>query len=372
MKDPLPDTLFRAVCETSGVGLLITDEKLNIRFANDAAAGLLGEAAEDLVGEPIARVIPQRRHDLAIRYLERTLARGEPSDFETMLKPVRNRSAQMAVSVSPLTDESQQVVGLAIHLRDITRHADVIRTVAESQKMTALGSMAGAVAHHFNNVLGGIITSIDFAQTSDNPEVLRRALKTTIGALSRANDLTLDLLTFAEGDHSDSSLTDLASAVQRHATRVTERLECSEIKVETDIEPVGLLFPAKPLTTLLAHLTANAVEAMGTEAGVLRFELHPMPNEGIVLRITDTGPGIAHEDMNRVFEPFFSTKQGDDAMMPDHVGLGLAVVHGIVRDLGGHISFATGGSGGTICSLQFPTLRMPPGSGDGTADSFPA
>jgi signal transduction histidine kinase len=219
--------------------------------------------------------------------------------------------------------------------------------------MSALSTMAGAVAHHFNNLLGGVLTSIDFALATDDPAVLRRALRTTVSALSRANDLTVNLLSFAEGDRSPSSPEDAARTVNHFVESVAPRLAESQVKLETDVLAVTPIVPAKQLLTILDCLETNATEAM-PDGGTLRIELLPGPGHSLVLRVSDTGPGIPRDQLPYVFEPFFTTKRGGPPNDTMHAGLGLAVVHGLVKDLGGVVTVGPAEGGGTICTVCLP------------------
>jgi len=223
----------------------------------------------------------------------------------------------------------------------------------KSQRMSALGGMAGAVAHHFNNVLGGIITSIDFAQESDNPQTLRRVLKNTVAAVSRANKLTLGLLAFAEGDSTDPAAAEIHQTVRNFVNELLPRLKSRNIFLETDLSPVMAIMPVKRICTILDNLTANACEAMPS-GGRLTLQLVQEHKE-IVLRVSDTGTGMPAEAANRLFEPFFTTKTGTSR--DDHIGLGLAVVHGLVRQLGGTADLTSKPSDGTTCTIRLPMPR---------------
>lgn len=340
------------------MGVLAIDEHLIIRYCNGAAARLLDRPAGELLEAPITAVVPPERHDLAHRYLERTLAQGEHSEFEFRHRPAGRPPVHLAVSVSPIIAEGGAVRGASIWLRDITRQVDLLRNIAQAQKMAALESMAGAVAHHFNNLLGGIVTAISFAETSDHPDGARRALRTTSHALARLESLMSSLLAFAEGDHTTTVQANLTEVVQRHMQNLAPALSQHSINLEANIQHVDLLLPAKCAITFLGCLTANAIEAM-PDGGTLRIELRSTPTGGASLTIGDTGPGIREEDLARVFEPFFTTKSSDRTRPSDHPGLGLAMVHGIVCDLGGTATVENGPAG-VICRILLPATPSKP------------
>ena len=335
----------------AGFGLMAVDPDLTVIFCNPAAAALLGKPSEEIVGKPLLDFVPPERRALARRQLERALRAAEPADFE-VLHQVGADQRHLAVTISPVRDGGQ-LTGLSVCLRDITRLINMLRTVSDAQKMAALTAMAGAVAHHFNNMLGGVITTLDFALAGDDPDALRRAVTGSLSALARANLISSNLLAFAEGDHSDSPLVDLTDAVKRHAAAQRARLRPRGITVDTRLEPMHTLVPTRCLELILANLTANAVEAM-PNGGILRLELGRNARGDILLSVCDNGTGLPAEHAQRVFEPFFTTKHGHGSEGGEHCGLGLAVVHGIVKDLGGTATLATGPDGWTCCRITLP------------------
>jgi signal transduction histidine kinase len=228
------------------------------------------------------------------------------------------------------------------------------RDEADVKRMAALGSVAGAVAHHLNNLLGGIVTAVDFAQGGDNPEMLKRALRTVVPALARINALSRALLIFAEGDRSDSSREAVVETVRRFVADHEAVWEEKGISVSTAVAPLDTAVPVRSLLTILEVLTTNACEAM-PEGGRLRIELGPCEGGMIVLRVADSGRGIPAEQINRVFEPFFTTKTGLPARGFEPPGLGLAAAHGIVSQLGGTVSLTSAPEGGTVCSVHLPS-----------------
>jgi len=358
--EPWPLRLLR----DAGFGLITVDPALIVGFCNPAAAALLGRPPEEIVGKPLLEFVPPERRALARRQLERTLRSGEAADFE-VLHQTGSDQRHIAVTVSPVRD-GDALTGLSVCLRDITRSIRMLRAVSDTQKMAALTAMAGAVAHHFNNMLGGVITTLDFALAGDDPDALRRAVSSSLSALARANLISCNLLAFAEGDHSDSPLVDLTDAVKRHAAAQRARLRPRGITVDTRLEPMHTLVPTRCVELILANLTANAVEAM-PNGGILRLELGRNARGDILLTVCDNGTGLPPEHAQRAFEPFFTTKHGPGAEGAEHCGLGLAVVHGIVKDLGGTATLATGPDGWTCCRITLPN----PAAGSAMAEPGP-
>lgn len=360
MSDEAIMPFLQSLCEHAGIAIVGTDENFVIRFWNFAAERMFGYTAEAAMGQPIWLIIPPERHGLAQRMLDRAVSRGETSELELRRPDASGKTHHLAVTVSPVPSAGGRVVGASICIRDVTRGMDLLRDVAEMQRMSALGSMAGAVAHHFNNLLGGALTALDFAQDAGDPELLRRALKIALSALVRVSELTRGLLAFAEGDHTESPTEDATATVRRFVDRKRAEWARRNVVLETNLRSLGARLPTRRLLTILEALTANACEAM-VGGGTLRIELEQGPGTTVVLRVSDTGVGIPEEQLRHVFEPFYTTKRAAGPDDAEHIGLGLAVVHGIVKDLGGTISLGRADTGGAVCTVclpaQFETAR---------------
>lgn len=358
MPESYGEDYFRHVCQQAGVALILTDQQRRIRFWNAAATRLLGASPECMEGEDITSIVPHEKRSLAIKLLDRTLTRGDINELEFRYPQRNGDPMYLAVMISPVVDDAGQSIGVSLYARDVTRRIKAAQEAANAQKMAALGSLAGAIAHYFNNLLGGLVTSADFAQNSDNPETLHRALKSMASTLSRATKLTFGLLAFAEGDHSDSPIEPIPETIDRFTYRLAARAAAQQIRIETQLERPDRLFRARQIETVLDRLTDNAFEAM-PEGGVLRFELLVTPDDrGILLQVSDTGHGIADEHLGHVFEPFFTTKCNNLAQTTNHTGLGLAVVHGIVKSLGGTVTLCSTPQDGTICSIWLPVREI--------------
>lgn len=354
MSDQVSEDFFRHMCLHAGLAIVATDAQLRIRFWNPAAARLFGRPAEEMLGKPVTAFVPPDRLKVASRLFERTLQHGQISEFEFSHSDPSGNPCYLAASIAPVTNEQGARTGISAHFRDVSRRIESERMTAEVQKMSALGLMAGAVAHHFNNLLAGLLTTADFSQNSDDPQVLRRALQSITSTLTRASKLTRALLAFAEGAHHDSPTEDITDTVRQFVADLEPSLCESGITIEADLQPINRCLPAKQVRTILDCLTSNACDAM-PEGGILRITLAPSPDgQNMVLRIGDTGQGIPEKDLGHVFEPFFTTKSEGLVGLADHPGLGLAVVHGIIRSLGGTVTLCSSRTDGTICSIQLP------------------
>ncbi len=357
MPDEIDDAFFRHVCNHTELALIATDDKFRIAYWNHAASRLFGGSADAMHGQLLSTIVPADRRAVADRLLQRALLRREPSTFEFPHHRPDGSPMFLAVDICPIVDDGGNTLGVSVCARDVTRRIQSERALADAGKMTALGTMAGALAHHFNNLLGGLVTRADFAQSSDNPETLRRALASIVSTLSRTGKLTQALLAFAEGDTVESETAEVHEAVRQFLDDLRPRLASVRIRLESRIETVPCRLPIRRIRTLLDCLTTNACEAM-PDGGTLRVELlKPSDADEFILRLADTGLGMSEDTLRHAFEPFYTTKSDGTPGSPDHPGLGLAVVHGIARALGGTVTLASQPGRGTTCTVHLP---LPP------------
>lgn len=347
------DSLYRLLCQHVGLALIVTDTEFLIRIWTPAAARLFNAPSEQMISTPLLDVVPADYQSLALRLFHRTVLNAETSEFEIPYTDAHGSTLFLAVTLSPLFDDAGSRIGICAGVRDITRRVHAEKEIAAGQTMAALGSLCGGVAHHFNNLLGGIGTSVDFALTTADAGATRRALKLTTESVARAAKITRSLLTFAKSQPEDDERTELTRIVRHWVHEQQAPLQQKKIHLVFDHKPIPVLaVPMRHVRTVLEELTANAVEAMPT-GGELWIRLLPSDRE-IHLIFEDTGAGIAPGHLPRIFEPFFTTKGELGGGPGGHVGLGLAVVHGVVRELGGTIYTQSQPGRGTRLEIRVP------------------
>ncbi len=298
--------------------------------------------------------------------LETTALHGTPFDLEL---PLDLTSGRRWVRVIGGPERNRgEITGIQGAIQDITsRHeSEAARRQLElqlfqAQKMETLGTLAGGIAHDFNNLLTGILGYHELAAESvpeDNPAhpCLAEARK----AGMRARELVEQILTFGrQSAGEDLTAIDLATVIE-DARRFLRATLPSNIAIETDIDPTcpQVLADATQMHQVLLNLGSNAAHAMRAAGGTLRLSLRPadiasgqsatlgaLSAGGYVrLSVSDTGHGMDHSTIHRAFDPFFTTKD-----MREGTGLGLAVVHGIVRAHRGTVDVeSTKGVGSTF------------------------
>jgi CheY-like chemotaxis protein/anti-sigma regulatory factor (Ser/Thr protein kinase) len=237
--------------------------------------------------------------------------------------------------------------------------------------MESIGTLAGGIAHDFNNILGVIVGQAELMEmyyADDHPEI-RKGLVQLLGATGRAKELVKQILTFSHQSKRDRAPLDIAPVVEETVQFLRATLP-STIEIRAAIESRGSLVAAHPtdLHQVLMNLGTNAAHAMGESGGQLDIRLERIfldetgaaqyvgLKTGAHLRVSvsDTGCGIPPEVRDRIFEPYFTTKE-----VGKGTGLGLAVVHGIVKSLSGRISVNSEPGRGTAFQILIPCTRRP-------------
>ncbi|HWE75212.1 MAG TPA: PAS domain-containing protein [Stellaceae bacterium] len=246
-------------------------------------------------------------------------------------------------------------------LQDVTalrsaehRERELERKLLQSQKLEALGTLAGGIAHDLNNNLVPIMALSKLAARKlDAADPIRTNLDTIYDASVRARDLVTRILAFSRNEASEKGELDLAAAT-REALKFLETIVPSTIRVQTDIHTVPAIFAdATQIHQVVTNLLANAYHAIGNAIGTITVMVRTMggARPEVCLSINDTGIGIDEATRQRIFEPFFTTK-------PVGVGsgLGLSIVHGIVKSHGGRIDVTSQPGKGTQFDIYFPPI----------------
>lgn len=347
------ETYYQQLCEHLGVAVIATDLELNIQTWNAAAGRTFGAAADRMIGTPVTQIIPQERRRVAARMLRRAIKTGETIQLEFQHRDTQGRERELAGTISPVVTETGERIGASICIRDITRRIELQGELHENRKMVALGEMAGAIAHHFNNILGGAITSIDFAKASGDASTRLRVFEQVTDALQRASTLVRGLLAFAQGDKRVDELVDLADVLRNVEEEIRGQVEGRNIEVTIICPELPELPVARgPIMTILQNIAQNAVEAM-PHGGKLGIEV-TLGADSVMILMTDTGCGLDPAEKSRVFEPFWSTKGVLAGKPGEAKGLGLAIAHGLVQMIGGSISVHSVKGEGASFRVTFP------------------
>jgi two-component system, cell cycle sensor histidine kinase and response regulator CckA len=334
---------------------------------NAAAERLFGYSAEEMIGQPVDILASGTIAD-EVEGIRARMQRGERrrSPYEARVRRKDGSEVLVSVSSSPITNDAGELVGIASVLRDMTDHRRLEDQLRQSQKMEAIGSLAGGVAHDFNNVLTVIATASEAALGKLGPGALRDTVRQIDLAAQHAATLTGQLLALSRQQVLLPEQIDL-NAIVTSTCEMAGRLVGEHVRIELQLGEglAAVEMDRGQLQQVILNLLVNARDAMenGGEltvrtAGVVIDESYLAEHfevalgEYVLLEVTDTGTGMDPATSSRIFDPFFTTKaQG--------TGLGLATVYGIVKQSGGQIFVYSELGIGTTFKVYLPPSRTP-------------
>lgn len=351
------DAYLRHLCEALGFICVGLDTQGRVVFWNHAAEAWFGGAAEGRVGSSFFELLSRKDQPKARRLCNKVVETGRMHEMEAKYPGGDGDDPTTLVLIlSPVTDDAGECIGLSASMRDISARKRMSRELAHSRRIAALGRMAGGVAHHFNNILGGMLTSIDYVLASDSPRELRKTLRLLAQAIGRATRITNQLAAFAESENATVQWASLEHIVGEFLQRIKPKATLKGIRLIEDIEHVATEpFEMQRLMPVLESVAQNSLDAM-TSGGELRVSL-TVSEESAVISISDTGCGIPKDVMDRIFEPFFTTKGELGGGSGDNIGLGMAAVHGLVGEMGGTIRLSSQVGTGTQVTIWLPMHR---------------
>lgn len=242
-------------------------------------------------------------------------------------------------------------------LFDELRHKQI--ELIQSSKLAAVGTFAAGIAHEFNNLLGSMLGYAELGHTTPEVEEKDRSLDVVIQACRRGRSITRGLLTFARRQEHQRTLSDVADAIDETLTLVELDLRKSKIVVVRRIETVPLTYcDLGQLSQVVLNFITNARDAMKPQGGTLTIGLREDQGQ-IVLSVSDTGSGIPADLIDKIFEPFVTTKGALGGSQTPGTGLGLSVSYGIVKEHGGAISVESEVGVGTTMTVRLPVLSEP-------------
>ncbi|MCB2189346.1 MAG: PAS domain-containing protein [Deltaproteobacteria bacterium] len=360
-------------------GVLVRGPDARVVYCNQAAQRILGLGEAEILGHsaddiPVFMVDEEgRRLPRAAYPVKRVLATGQPL-YDQVLgaeKPGGEISWAL-VNVVPLVEDGQ-VVQVVTSFVDLTarKKAEAEKISLEgmlrqAQKMEALGTMAGGIAHDFNNILAAVMGYTELAlQMSREGRRVDTELRRILAASGRARELVRQILLFSRRSETQLTPLDLNRQVTQAAAileRALAKMISLELKLGRDLPLIRA--DAGQIEQVLLNLAANAADAM-PGGGRLTMETRVAqigpddrelaPGEYLCLVVTDTGVGIAQENLGQIFDPFFTTKE-----VGRGTGLGLSVVHGIIKSHGGHITCQSRLGQGTSFIIHLPAADDDP------------
>jgi PAS domain S-box-containing protein len=363
---------YRSLFEESKDSIVVTTPAGKIVEANQAAVELLGyDDKEELYRLDLRRDVYADPRDRD-RFQSLIAEKGVAENFEVVLKRKDGGRVTGLMTGSTVLDDAGKDIFYHVTVRDVTEQRRLQSQLAQSQKMESVGTLAGGIAHDFNNILGAImgyseLTLSDMPKGSEGWENMSEVVKATY----RAKNIVKQILTFSRKAEESISL----MAVPGVVSEVLKFLRASmpatiEIREEIDPDSGQIMGDQNQMHQVVMNLCTNAHHAMREEGGILEVKLDRIvvdQNSAAVplglakgsyvrLSVSDTGIGMDAATKERIFEPYFTTKGKDEG-----TGLGMAVVHGIVKGHGGTIAVESTRGKGSTFTIYLPRIEAAEG-----------
>ncbi len=341
------------IVESINVGILAADLDDSVESWNTRMEELTGVLRDHAVGQRLSNLLPvvlmdhlnRVRGDMSIHHLDKI-----PLPYT---RRTDQREITVNIAVAPLISRDMEQIGRLIIFDDITDRADLERRLVQADKLSSIGLLAAGVAHEVNTPLAVISTYAQMLtkQVGDD-EQKSRMLDKIAKQTFRASEIVNSLLYFSRTSTTELSEVSINNVIQETMSLLDHQFKSAELAVQLKLEgslPV-VTGNAGKLQQVFLNLFLNARDAM-EGGGTLTVE---SGNDDTIVRIdvTDTGHGIAPEHLNRIYDPFFTTKSARKG-----TGLGLSISYGIIQEHGGTIEVFSRPGGGTRFRLELPRVR---------------
>jgi two-component system cell cycle sensor histidine kinase/response regulator CckA len=374
------ESYLRSILESALDGIVRINPEGQITGWNPAAEKTFGAGSDAVMGKSMAEsLIAPTARDQFRSELNRAFQMGESLRLELPALRKTGKEFPVELMISRVAGSMPPI--FTVLLRDLTERKELEELLRQSQKMEAVGRLAGGVAHDFNNLLAVIRANIELV-LMDGSQLGKRGgecLKQAAAATDRAANLTRQLLAFGRKQVLKPQPLNLNEVIA-NLNKMLQRLIREDIELRSDCA-AGLPFvqaDAGMLEQVLVNLIVNARDAMPSGGKLLittetvhldaaYAQLHPeaRPGEFVALSVRDNGSGIAPEHLPRIFEPFFTTKE-----IGKGTGLGLATVYGIVKQHQGWVEVTSQVGTGTTFRVLLPTINAPvPAPAEARTDS---
>ncbi|MFT4938808.1 MAG: PAS domain S-box-containing protein [Paraglaciecola sp.] len=358
--------MLESVLHTVGEAIITINKDGIIIMANQATADMWKHNIDDLIGMDLCELMPEKYREDHAKGMKLYLSTGEAKILNQRIELEGLRATgeifPMEILISDTRFGEERMFTAA--LRDITERQSTEKTMRRMQKMDAIGELSGGLAHDFNNLLGIIYGNLDLiSRNAEAGSKLMERIEIAQNAALRGSELTLRLLNFARQSPLSTSIVNV-NLILANIQKMIGKSLTSKISIETTLSDDLWMVELDPgdLEDAIVNLSINARDAM-PYGGKLIFETRNTvldntislqkvivePGEYVELVISDTGEGVPKEVSERIFDPFFSTKEKNKG-----TGLGLAMVYGFVKRTKGQISVYSEVGIGTTFKIYFP------------------
>lgn len=345
---------LRALFDSMPAALYIINRQYQLVAVNLFCADRTAQKPRDLVNKPCYRALYGRSEPCPGCRVFETLTTGQLTARHDQRWFSEDEPTEWEISTYPIRDENEEIVQAIVLEQDVTEKRRLESILAQSEKLAAVGQLAAGVAHEINNPLTAIVANAQILQRELPPDTdIQESVELIARAGARAAQVVRNLLDFARRETYHLAPTDVNETLRRALALIQHELLIRSIQLNFQ--------PAESLPPILAsqdhlqgvwlNLLLNAIDALEHEGG--KLEVSTLLSAGMIqITITDTGKGISPERLERIFEPFYTTKAPGRG-----TGLGLSVVHRVIKQHGGHIMVKSEMGVGTEFTIVLPVAE---------------
>lgn len=368
--------------EQSAEIIVITDAKGIIEYVNPSFETITGFSKKEAVGQTPRILKSGKQTDEYYKKLWETITSGNTWRGRFVNKKKDKTYYQEDVTIFPIRDKAGNITDFVSVKHDITREAEMERQLLHAQKMEAIGTLAGGIAHDFNNILSAIIGYSEIALYDLEPDSsAAESIGQVLAAGNRAKDLVKQILSFSRSSSNNKTPIRIIHVIKESIKLMRATIPSFiEIRQNIIVGDLQILGDPTQIHQLLINLCTNSAHAMEETGGILEITLdssfiqeesvqeYPALKPGAYVRltITDMGKGMTPDVLQRIFDPYFTTKEPGKG-----TGLGLAVVHGVVKNHNGVIRVKSEPGKGTMFDIYFPAVEAEGTLGTGETESIP-
>jgi len=344
------------IVESINVGILAVDLEERVESWNAQMEVLCALPRREALGKHLSEVFPPA---FMQEFLRVKSDPGVHNLYKFRLEMREGEARTANIAIAPLIARNFETVGRIILLDDITERTELESQLSQAEKLSSIGLLAAGVAHEVNTPLAVISSYTQMlSKQLRGDERLSPLLEKITTQTFRASEIVNNLLNFSRTSSTEFRETDLNSIIKETLTLLEHQFKTAQVKTDLALEASlpPILGNAGKLQQVFLNLFLNAKDAM-TGGGTLRIATEA--NGLIAVAITDSGSGIAPEHLQRIYDPFFTTKSAPKQGQRRGTGLGLAVTYGIIQEHAGKIHVESQVGTGTTFLLEFPMLRKP-------------
>ena len=362
------NTLNSILSSATEYAIAATDLEFRIIHYNPAAESIFGYKADEVLGRTVQEMhtrekVAPERFENAIR----AVSEHGKYEYDIIDQDSTGKKRFVHSVVMPMSDEKGDGTGYVFFARDVTKIRELQTQLVRSERLAATGQLAASIAHEINSPLQAVTFMLSsMGERWKNEKELIECIRILQGAFQSIRDTVKNLLDLNRPGKDEKQETDVNRVIEKTIDLVRTHLKKSGVKLSPDLSPQipGLTASPQGLSHVFLNLFNNAIEAMtgisksnGGETGLIRRrEINVITNLGkghVVIKVADNGPGIPKEDLEHIFDPFYTRKKKMG------LGVGLSVCHDIVKSHGGTITAENGPEGGAVFTITLPIENKP-------------